>query len=154
MLEWLVESDVFPDDLMIDYQPLVTLVKEAARNEKDPFYRYQFDHIADAASDIIAEAKAQDADRKSFGSSRYDEYEDEEYDDDGDGDDAICDCPKCRARRARMSGLADDDDDDDDDDGQGKESLRDLPPIMNKVTFFIIKSILKTTLSRQIRQKK
>ncbi len=140
VLEWLVESDRFPDYLMIDYQPMVTLVKEAARNEKDPFYRYQFDHIADVASEIIAEAKAEDADRKSFGSSRYDEYDDDEYDDDDDdegddeGDDAICDCPNCRAKRARMSGLVDDDDDDDDEDGQGKVSLRDLPLIMNKVT--------------------
>ena len=136
VLDWLLETDSFPDYRMIDYQPLITLAKEAARTEKDAFYRYQFDKAADEANHIIAEAKAEDERRKSYG-SQYD-YEDEFDDDDDDWEDDDdewfddgCTCPDCRAKRARSSSLLDDDDDDDDDDDE--EVVRRLPFIITKV---------------------
>ena len=133
VLDWLLETDSFPDYRMIDYQPLITLVKEAARTEKDAFYRYQFDTAADEANHVIAEAKAEDEQRKSY-RSQYDdddEFDDDEFDDEDDDDDA-CDCPDCRAKRARLSGLFDDEDDELDDDEKEKV-IRSLPRIVTKV---------------------
>jgi len=132
VLEWLIECDSFPDSRMVDYQPLITLTKEAARHEKDPFYRYQFDQIADEAIDIVSEVKARDAQRRSYATTfidegEYSEDEDEEFDD-------VCDCPKCRAKRARMSGILEDEDDANGEWSEGVNDIRDIPPIIRKVT--------------------
>ena len=146
VLKWLIEWDSFPDSRMVDYQSLITLTKEAARNEKDPFYRYQFDQIADEAIDIVAEVEARDAQRRSYATTfvEDDKYDDDD-DDDDDGDDEEddddefddeCDCPKCRAKRAWMSGFLEDKDEDEAN-GEWSESvndIRDMPPIIRKVT--------------------
>ena len=136
VLDWLLETDSFPDYRMIDYQPLITLAKEAARTEKDAFYRYQFDKAADEAIHIIAEAKAEDEQRKSYRSQYDDEFDDDDDDEDDDDDDDLfdseCDCPDCRAKRARLSGFFSDEDDDLDDE-DNEEVVRSLPRIVTKV---------------------
>ena len=140
VLDWLIETDSFPAYRMIDYQPLITLVKEAARSEKDAFYRYQFDTAADDANHIIAEAKAEEERRKSYRSKYEDEFDDDDDDDDEDDEDDDeewfdngCNCRDCRVRRARLSGLIDDDDEDDDDDDDDDEVVGSLPRIITKV---------------------
>ncbi len=142
VLDWLLETVSFPDYRMIDYQPLITLAKEAARSEKDAFYRYQFDQAADEANHIIAEAKAEDERRKSYSSSyNDDDDDDDEFDDDDDEwedddewfDDG-CNCRDCCAKRARISGLLDEDDEDDeDDDNDDEEVVRGLPSFITQV---------------------
>ncbi len=141
VLDWLLETVSFPDYRMIDYQPLITLAKEAARSEKDAFYRYQFDQAADEANHIIAEAKAEDERRKSYRSpyDDDDDDDDDEFDDDDDDEwlDDGCNCRDCREKRALMSGLIDDEDedeeDDDDDDDDDEVVVRSLPSIITKV---------------------
>ncbi len=142
VLKWLIDLDSFPDSRMVDYQPLITLTKEAARNEKDPFYRYQFDRVADEAIEIVAEVKARQPQRRSFASTFADEDQSGEEEDDELDDE--CDCASCRAERAGMSGFftdedegEDDDDDEDEANGEWNESvnaIRDMPPIVRKVT--------------------
>ena len=148
VLKWLIDLDSFPDSRMVDYQPLITLTKEAARNEKDPFYRYQFDQLADEAIDIVAEVKAREQRQRPFASTftdedEYGEEEDDELDDE-------CECPSCRAKRAAMSGFftdedededegEEDEDEDEDDEAIGEwnksvNDIRDMPPIVRKVT--------------------
>ena len=146
VLKWLIDLDSFPDSRMVDYQPLITLTKEAARNEKDPFYRYQFDQLADEAIDIVAEVKAREQRQRPFASTftdedEYGEEEDDELDDE-------CECPSCRAKRAAMSGFFTDEDEDEDEGEEDEDDedeaiaewnesvndIRDMPPIVRKVT--------------------
>ncbi len=135
VLEWLIDLDSLPDARMVNYQPLITLTKEAARHEKDPFYRYQFNQIADEAIDIVAEVKARDAQRRSYASTFV---EDNKYGDDEDEFDDECDCPKCRAKRAQMSGFFEDEDADADEANgewsQGVNDIGEIPAIIRKVT--------------------
>ena len=139
---------------MIDYEPLIALVKEAARTEKDAFYRYMFDKAADGANNIISEANAEEEQRRSFDDDDDDDdYEDDDYEDEDDeddeddledsiDDDGRCNCPKCRAKRAKTSdayieaGVEEVDENDveygwDEDDAD--EKIRRLPPVLAKV---------------------
>ncbi len=144
VLAWLTELDHFPDYRMVDYEPLITLAQEAARSEKDAFYRYMFDTAADDANDIISEAKAKNELRKTFGSgSNYDDNdefyddddddEDDEYEDEDESDDDRCDCPNCRAKRARLSGSFFEEDEDLEDEDNLDDEVSSVPAIVGRV---------------------
>ncbi len=114
-----------------DHKPLIQIVKEAARLEKDPFYRYQFDKVTVEAEEIIAKDKASREMYSSFGSSSIESDEDEDDDEDDDEYDSLedeCDCESCRAKRARRARTSANfiDDEDDDDDYDEEEDDWDL----------------------------
>jgi len=128
ILSWLLGLSWFPRNRIADYVPLMAIVKEAARTEKDAFYRYQFDKVSDGFNAIFQELNAEEERRKSYG-SRSDGYDDDDEDDDDDddefdeddflddeddllddeddSDDELCDCPDCRAKRARATKVFD-----------------------------------------------
>jgi hypothetical protein len=141
-----------------DHQPLIQIVKEAARLEKDPFYRYLYDKVTAEAEAIIAKDKAEREMYSAFGSSSIesdededdDEYEDED-DDEYDSLEDECDCDSCRAKRARRAktnaNFLDDEDDDDYDEEEDDFDLEssttsefqegvlelDLPPFVEEI---------------------
>jgi ADP-ribose pyrophosphatase YjhB (NUDIX family) len=71
------------------FRVLGNLLTDAARTEKDPFYRYQFSKTAAAAQQRHAELQATMDQRfvEGFGNDEDDEYEDDEYEDDEYEDD-------------------------------------------------------------------
>ena len=117
ILDWLLQLPQFPIYQIQTYAPLISIAKEAARTEKDAFYRYQFDKVSDSVNAILQESQALEERRKSFGSSKAnnDEWEDDELDDledddeygffeddeDDDSEEELCGCTRCRAKRAR-----------------------------------------------------
>jgi hypothetical protein len=115
VLAWILELKRIPKHLFSNYEPMIPLIEEAARNEKNAFYRYQYEHVASNARNVLAEIRAEEDRSRSYESSSYlDDYDDEEYDDDEDEDDQyddeydddddsdnLCDCAKCRAKRKR-----------------------------------------------------
>ncbi len=119
ILGWLLGQSRFPRNRITDYVPLIAITKEAARTEKDAFYRYQFDKVSDEFNALFQELNAQEERRKSYGSTfdddDDDEYENDEFDEFGDedegdfldeeddSDEELCDCPDCRADRARTA---------------------------------------------------
>ena len=122
ILGWAVGQPWFPRNRITDYVPLMIIAKEAARTEKDAFYRYQFDKVSDGFNTIFQEFNEEEERRKSRGSTiddddddeyEYDEFEFKFEDDDEDEDDSLeegdnsdeelCDCPDCQADRARAS---------------------------------------------------
>ncbi len=138
VLAWVQALEHFPRYRMIEYEPLIKLAKEAARTEKDAFYRYLFDKVADGANNIISEAKAEEEQRKLYGSrSNYDyEFDDDELDDeldDEDDEDDECDCANCRAKRARMRGAFLEEDVDQEDEDALANELFAKAPIVGKV---------------------
>jgi len=123
ILGWLNELSRIPRTRIKDYVPLIAITKEAARTEKDAFYRYQFDKVSDGFNAIFQEQNAQEERRGSYGSTFNDDDDDDEddYDDDDDeydveeledafgpvddSDEELCDCSDCRADRARAAKL-------------------------------------------------
>ena len=121
ILGWILGPSWFPRHRITDYAPLMIMAKEAARTEKDAFYRYQFDKVSDGFNAMFQELKAEEERRKSYG-SKYDddnEFEDDEFDkfddedeydlfdEEDDSDEELCDCPDCRADRARTANKLD-----------------------------------------------
>jgi len=81
---------------LTELKPLVAMVLEAARSEKDAYYRFRFEKIATDAKARIVDYEGQNSRTRGnrFGSMVDDsENEDDEEDD--------CMCESCRARRAR-----------------------------------------------------
>jgi len=123
------------------FEPQLQNLKELARTEPDPYYRYEFGEIAKESLASLAEFK--DLESRQYGSASsddYDDYEDVEDDDDEDN----CQCANCRARRARaksnrgaaarVSSLEvedDEDAEDDDEDDWGEDSEQDLDVVAN-----------------------
>lgn len=117
-LGWLLDLSRFPSYKIESYVPLIAIAKEAARNEKDAFYRYQFNKVSDEVNAIYQEVQALEERRKSYGSEDDDdgddEFEDDEFDlddlldedfsdEEDDPDEELCNCAKCRANRARVA---------------------------------------------------
>jgi hypothetical protein len=104
-----------------EYKPMITSIKDAARVENDPFYRFLFDKTTRQAEEIIADDAARRRQITEFGTDYSDSMDDEE-----DSFDNDCDCASCRARRAKSTDTAkkrnsevnlfDDDEDYEDDD--------------------------------------
>ena len=97
---------------LIDLKPEIALIQEAARNEKDPFYRFSFDKIVSDATAKTAAIEAEIEKRRSRspysffdvdGDEDDDHEDDDDEDDEDDGDDVedTCQCASCRARRRR-----------------------------------------------------
>jgi len=116
ILGWLIGLSRMPKNRITDYVPLMVVAKEAARTEKDAFYRYQFDKVSDGFNALFQKLNAEEERRKSYGSrfdddddefedDEFDEFDDEDEDDfldeEDDSDEELCDCPDCQADRAR-----------------------------------------------------
>ena len=101
-------------------EPQIEALKEYARTEADPFYRYQFEEVFKDASAKVAEFKSLKSSKSS--KSNFFSPLNGRDDDDDDDDDDDCQCPNCTARRARerskpgipsLQGAFGEDDDDD-----------------------------------------
>lgn len=120
VLGWVIGQRWFPRNRIGDYVALMTTAKEAARTEKDAFYRYQFDKVSDGFNAILQQFDEDEKRRKSYGSTldddddyddEYYKFDDEDEDEDEDdflaeednSDEELCDCPDCQADRARAS---------------------------------------------------
>jgi len=80
ILGWILGPSWFPRHRITDYAPLMIMAKEAARTEKDAFYRYQFDKVSDGFNAMFQELKAEEERRKSYGSKYDDDNERRRYD--------------------------------------------------------------------------
>jgi len=116
ILGWLIGLSRMPKNRITDYVPLMVVAKEAARTEKDAFYRYQFDKVSDGFNALFQKLNAEEERRKSYGSrfdddddefeddefDEFDEFDDDDFlDEEDDSDEELCDCRDCQADRAR-----------------------------------------------------
>ncbi len=92
------------------YQELGDTLREAAKVQSDPYYRYWFAALADKLDETLASASAgpfgfgfnpfRDLFAAAFdGSEDDDDYEDDDYEKGALDFDPDCDCPHCRAAR-------------------------------------------------------
>lgn len=86
--------------LLIGRESQITLLKESARAEKDTFYRYYFEHVAELASEAILEANKFTSFWSRPSGSATPSWGLESDEDDFD---ETCNCPECRAARARAA---------------------------------------------------
>ena len=143
MLAWIFELKRFSKNRFSDYEPLIPILEEAARSEKDAYYRYKYEHVASIARNVLAEIEAQEEEqRNSYGSSLFDdddeeydddESEDDDYDDDEDDSDNVCDCAKCRAKRKRAQMHGVESKSEGASDLEEDQQLDRLPPIVSQV---------------------
>ena len=100
---WIIR-DTFAARQLIANQSLIELVSDAAKTEKDPFYRYRFEETASEAKQTIAEYEASRRTPPGWYSVN-DTDDDDDYDDDeiDEKDDDVCDCEECVARRERQA---------------------------------------------------
>ncbi len=91
-----IASDNYAGRQLIANRSLIELVSDAAKTEKDPFYRYRFQETAATAKQLLSEYEA---DRRT--SPRW--YADNDDDDDDIDDDEVCYCQECVAKRERQA---------------------------------------------------
>ena len=126
------------------FEPQLQNLKELARTEPDPYYRYEFGEIAKESLASLAEFK--DLESRQYGSASSDDDDDDDDDVEDDDDEDNCQCANCRARRARaksnrgaaarVSSLEveddeDEDAEDDDEDDWEEDSEQDLDVVAN-----------------------
>lgn len=103
---WIIR-DTFAARQLIANQSLIELVSDAAKTEKDPFYRYRFEETASEAKQTIAEYEASRRTPPGWYSVNDtdddDDYDDDEIDEKDEIDDDVCDCEECVARRERQA---------------------------------------------------
>ncbi len=87
------------------HRPLVDALQEAAKTEKDPFYRYRFEQVSLAARESIAESeRGRSSPDTARGFMDIGGFGDDDYDE--DLIDENCQCADCRAERARRDARA------------------------------------------------
>ena len=100
-----VASDNYAGRQLIANQSLIELVSDAAKTEKDPFYRHRFEQIAATAKQVLSKYEA---DRRtppgwySVNDTYNDDIDDDNFDDD-ELDDEVCYCEECVAKRKRQA---------------------------------------------------
>ena len=88
-----------------DHRPEIAMLRETARTEQDPYYRFWFANLADRAEVEVAASAAKTSLLDGFDPFSWmsgDEEDDDEDDDEEDEEDD-CDCPSCRARRGEAA---------------------------------------------------
>jgi hypothetical protein len=94
-----IAKDSYSVRQLIENRSLIELVGDAAKTEKDPFYRFRFEVTAAEARQAISDYEAKRRPPQGWYSDN-DTYDD---DDDDDDDNEVCYCPKCVAERERQA---------------------------------------------------
>jgi hypothetical protein len=109
IVAWLIPN-YYSARSLVKHRSLVDVLRESARTEKDPFYRYRSEQLVAQATALIA---AYESERSSGGPAAWfnpkldaqadvsDERDEMDSEMEGATDDIPCDCPDCVAERAR-----------------------------------------------------